>query len=242
MAEADAGAAYCVESFAKGGDGSMVDALINVLDNPWISVWLSPRETIRKIVDRDPTHDVVLLGALAGGLAALNSSLSASLGESPVAVPAWFMPYLPIWTFLSPFIGAAAGVAAIYVSAFIFQWVGRALGGVANWREVCAASAWAEVPQICIAVVALGLLLVTGVAQAFLPSLPPADPEAAARAARHFTAGDGAAAIISIWSLVIFIQNLAEVHRFSAWRALGAFVLVTVGFAALAFGLHAAMV
>lgn len=220
----------------------MVDALISALENPWVSIWLSPRETIRKIVDRDPTYGVIMLGALAGGLAGLNSSLSASLGEAPVALPAWLVPYLPIWTFLSPFIGAAAGVAAIYASAFIFQWVGRALGGVANWREVCAASAWAEVPQICLAVVALGLLLVTGVTQAFFPSLPPADPDAAARAARHFTEADGVALIVSIWSLVIFIQSLAEVHRFSVWRAFGTFVLVTVAFAALAFGLHAAMI
>lgn len=220
----------------------MVDALITALENPWVSIWLSPRETIRKIVDRDPTHDVIMLGALAGGLAGLNSSLSASLGEAPVALPPWLVPYLPIWTFLSPFIGAAAGIGAIYASAFVFQWVGRVLGGVASWREVCAASAWAEVPQICLAAVALGLLLVTGVTQAFFPSMPAADPNAAARAARHFTEADGIAVIVSIWSLVIFIQSLAEVHRFSAWRAFGAFVLVTVAIAALAFGLHAAMV
>jgi hypothetical protein len=220
----------------------MVDALILVLENPWISIWLSPRETIRKIVDRDPTRDVIMLGALAGGLAMLNSALSASLGEAPVALPAWLVPYLPIWTFLSPFIGAAAGIGAIYASAFVFQWVGRALGGVATWREVCAASAWAEVPQICLAVVALGLLLVTGVTQAFFPSMPPADPDAAARAARHFTPADGVAVIVSIWSLVIFVQNLAEVHRFPAWRAIAALILVTMGFIALAFGIHAAMV
>jgi Yip1 domain len=220
----------------------MVDALITVLENPWISIWMSPRETIRKIVDRDPNRDVITLGALAGGLAMLNSALGASLGEAPVALPAWLVPYLPIWTFLSPFIGAAAGIAAIYASAFVFQWVGRALGGVASWREVCAASAWAEVPQICLAVVALGILLWTGAAQALLPSIPPADPDAAARATRHFTAGDGAAAIVSLWSVIIFIQNLAEVHRFSAWRALGALILVVLAFAALGLGIYAAMV
>lgn len=219
----------------------MVDALITVLENPWISIWMSPRETIRKIVDRDPTHEVAMLAGLAGGLAMLNSALGASLGVTSKALPAWLVPYLPIWTFLSPFIGAAVGIALLYLFAFVFVWTGRALGGVANWREVCAANAWAEVPQICLAIVTLGILLATGVSQALFPSLPPADPAAAARATRHFTAGEGVAAIVSIWSFIIFLHTLGEVHRFSAWRALGAFMLVVVVLGALTFGAYAVL-
>jgi hypothetical protein len=81
----------------------MVDALIAVLENPWVGIWMSPRETIRRIVDRDPNYQVITLAALAGGLAMLNSALGASLGVAPVVLPAWLVPYLPIWTFLSPF-------------------------------------------------------------------------------------------------------------------------------------------
>ena len=46
--------------------GGNVDRLVTILDYPWIAIWMSPRETIKKIVNRDPTHQVIMLGALAG--------------------------------------------------------------------------------------------------------------------------------------------------------------------------------
>ncbi len=220
----------------------MVDALIAVLQNPWVGMWMNPRETIRRIVDHDPTRHVMILGALAGGLALLNMALAASIGTPPVPLPAWVVPYLPISAFLSPFVGGALGIAAVYVSGLLFTWAGRALGGVGTAREVRAAAAWSEVPQITFAIVMLGVLLVTGVGQALFPSLPPADPNVAARAARQFTPAKGVAALISLWSLVVFLHALAEVHGFSSWHALGSFILVLAGFALLALGVHAAMI
>ena len=49
-----------------GGKG--VDRIFTILDYPWIAIWMSPRETIKKIVNRDPTHQVIMLAALAGAL------------------------------------------------------------------------------------------------------------------------------------------------------------------------------
>ena len=90
-----------------GGKG--VDRIFTILDYPWIAIWMSPRETIKKIVNRDPTHQVIMLGALAGALVMLNSLLSAALGFTPTPLPENLVPYLPILTFASPFIGAAFG-------------------------------------------------------------------------------------------------------------------------------------
>ncbi|HZO81438.1 MAG TPA: YIP1 family protein [Candidatus Binataceae bacterium] len=219
----------------------MVDALIGVVQNPWVGMWMSPRETIRRIVDHDPTYHVLTLGALAGGLAMLDAALAASVGTPPVVLPGWFISYLPICALLSPFVGGALGIAAVYLSGLLFLWAGRALGGVADAREVRAAAAWAGVPQICFGVAMLAALLGNGVMQALFPSLPPADPRVAAEAAREFTAGKGVAALVSLWSLVALVHALAEVHGFSAWRALGAFIAVLAIFALLALGFHAAI-
>ncbi len=217
-----------------GGNG--VGRIFTILDYPWIAIWMSPRETIKKIVDRDPTYQVIMLGALSGALLMLNSMLGAVLGFAPTPLPAALVPYLPILTFASPFLGALFGLLGLYSTAFMMHWAGRALGGVGNALTVRAAVAWSEVPQICLSVVMLLILLGTGVWQALVPSMP--DPNAAAAAAaaaaNPFTLTRGVEAIISIWSFILLLHCVGEVHRFSAWRALGAFLLPGVIFAAIA--------
>lgn len=223
--------------------GARGDRLVTILDYPWIAIWMSPRETIKKIVDRDPTHQVIMLGALSGALVMLNTMLSAALGFTPTPLPAALVPYLPILTFASPFIGAAFGIAGLYATAFVIDWTGRALGGVGNSVTVRAAVAWSEVPQICLAVAMLLILLGTGVWQALIPSLP--DPNAAAvaaaAAANPFTVTRGIEAIISIWSFILMLHCVGAVHRFSAWRALGAFLLPGAALAAVAIVVKIAM-
>jgi hypothetical protein len=217
--------------------GGNVDRLVTILDYPWIAIWMSPRETIKKIVNRDPTHQVIMLGALAGALATINSLLSAALGFTPIPLPAQLVPYLPLLTFASPFLGAAFGIAGLYMSAFVFEWSGRVLGGTGTSQTVRAAVAWSEVPQICLAIVLLLILLGTGVWQAIVPSIP--NPNAAP--AGPFTLTRGVEAIISIWSFIVFLHCFAQVHGFSAWRALGAVLLPSAAFLAIAVVVKAAL-
>ena len=58
------------------------------------------------------------------------------------------------------------------------DWAGRVLGGVGNAVTVRAAVAWSQVPQICLSIVMLLILLGTGVWKALDLSMP--DPNAAA--------------------------------------------------------------
>lgn len=205
--------------------GGKVDRIFTILDYPWIAIWMSPRETIKKVVNRDPTHQVIMLGALAGSLAMLNFFLCAALGFTPTPPPARPLPYLPILTLASPFLGAAFGLLGLYIGAFLMDWSGRALGGVGNAVTVRAAVAWSQVPQICFAAVMLLILLGTGVWQALVPSMPDPNAASVAAVANHFTPARGVEAIISLWSFILMLHCVGEVHRFSAWRALGAFLL-----------------
>jgi hypothetical protein len=220
--------------------GDKVDHLVTILDYPWIAIWMSPRETIKKIVDRDPAYQVLMLGALSGALPMINLFLSWALGFTPIPPPAVLVPYLPILTFASPFIGAAMGILALYVTAFLMDWSGRALGGLGNALTVRAAVAWSQVPQICLSIAMLLILLGSGVYQAIVPSMP--DPNAAAAAAANtFTLTRGVEGIISIWSFVLMLHCVGAVYRFSAWRALGAFVLPGLIFAGIAIVVKVAM-
>jgi hypothetical protein len=166
--------------------------------------------------------------------------LSWALGFTPIPPPAVLVPYLPILTFASPFIGAAMGILALYVTAFLMDWSGRALGGLGNALTVRAAVAWSQVPQICLSIAMLLILLGSGVYQAIVPSMP--DPNAAAAAAANtFTLTRGVEGIISIWSFVLMLHCVGAVYRFSAWRALGAFVLPGLIFAGIAIVVKVAM-
>jgi len=195
-----------------------------ILDNPWIAIWTSPRETIREIVNRDPTYRVIMLGALAGALVALNFMLGSALNFTAALLPASVVPYLPILTLASPFLGAAFGILGLYSTAIVMDWSGRALGGVGNALTTRAALAWSGVPQICLSIVTLLILVSSRVWQALVPSISAPDGSAGA-AANPFTPMDGVEAIVWIWSFILMLQCVGEVHRFSAWRALAAFVL-----------------
>jgi len=223
---------------ARLGDKG-VDRIFTILDYPWIAIWMSPRETIKKIVSRDPTSQVIMLGALAGGLSLTNFFLAIAL--SPVApVPgshSQLKAYLPMLTLTSPFLGAAIGVLTLYINAFLLDWSGRAFGGAGNAVSVRAAVAWSSVPLICLSAVTLLILLGTGTWSALGLSIP--DPnaamEAAAAAKNPFTVTRGIEAIISIWSFILMLNGVAEVHRFSVWRALAAAVLPTIILGGIAF-------
>ena len=206
--------------------GKRVDHLVTILDYPWIAIWMSPRETIKKIVDRDPHNQVIMLGALAGSLTLLNFFLSAALGFLPTPPPKVLIPYLPILTLLSPFLGGILGIGGLYLGALAMDWAGRALGGVGNAVTVRAAIAWSMVPEICFSIAMLIILLGSGVWQVVYPVLP--DPNAGvpvSTAAAQLTPIRGIELMLSIWSFVLMLHCVGQVHRFSAWKALLAFLL-----------------
>jgi hypothetical protein len=195
-----------------------------ILDNPWIGIWTRPRKTIREIVDRDPTYRVITLAAWAGALTTLNSMLGMTLGAAPFSLPASVLPYLPILTLLSPFLGAAFGILGLYATAFVMDWSGRTLGGVGNALTVRAAVAWSGVPQICVSI--LTLIILVGAVAWHVParSIPPSNGLLEA-AADPLALTDGIETVISIWSFILMLLCVGEVHRFSVWRTLTAFLL-----------------
>jgi len=182
-----------------------------------------------------------MLAGLAGALATLNSMLGMAPTFTATPLLASLVPYLPILTLASPFLGAAFGILGLYTTALTIDWSGRVLGGVGNALTLRAALAWSGVPQICLSIVTLLILASSGVWQAVVPSMPAANGWAGA-AASLFTPMSGVETIIWIWSFILMLQCVGEVHRFSAWRALGAFVLPGAILAAIAIVIIIAMI
>jgi hypothetical protein len=184
--------------------------------NPFFSIWIEPRATIRRIVDTDPTRYVLALAAIGPALSALVTQWSKAVGANANLSVLW-----PVGVVVSVAVEAGFGILFLYINAALFRWSGSLLGGTATNVEVRAALAWSQIPVIASALVLLAALLMgVPIPQMTSGHLPHIDPA--------FFKVMAVTVALSIWSLVIHLKCLAEVHRFSAWRALGA-VLIPLG-------------
>jgi len=191
---------------------------------PFFTIWTAPRATIRRIVDSDPTRNVIALAAIGPAIGALAGQWSKALGGNANLSASW-----PIWVPFSVAIEAALGVLGLYIFGAIFKWSGSLLGGVASRVEVRAALAWSQVPAITAETVLLiAVLMGVPMPHATTGMLPQIDPA--------FYKVMVVEAVLGIWGFVVSLKCISEVHRFSAWRALGAIlippliVLVAIGF------------
>jgi len=190
----------------------------------FVTIWSSPRATIRRIVDTDPTRNVIALAAVGPAIGALAGQWSKALGNAANLSVLW-----PVWVAVSVAIQAALGVLMLFVMGAVFKWSGSLLGGVASRVEVRAALAWSQVPAIAAEIVLL-IAVLMGV------PMPHADPGTLPQIDPAFYKVMVVEGLLGIWGLVVSLKCMGEVHRFSAWRALVAILippliaLVAIGF------------
>ena len=186
----------------------------------WLTIWYRPRATIRRIVDTAPRRFVVEIAWLAGTMAAFDVEATAASIRLPARVG--HLPrFGPIGMAVFAVVMGVLNVVVLYAAGALLRWAGYMLGGTANAAEVRAGLVWAEVPSLCFSVatifaIALGL---------YMPApTTGASPDVWLRV------------ILAIWFNVILLKCIGEVHRFSAWRALGAMVLGCVAVLAVVAG------
>lgn len=189
--------------------------------SPWLSIWLRPKETIRTIVSENPNRSLGWLAAIYGFSALLNFFQSASFGAfaSPLAL-------LVAALILSPFCG--------YIVFALWSWIvlgiGKLFKGEGSFAEVRAAFAWSCVPFL-FQIPLWGLMIALFGPQLFI----------------NFEDGHLltpplvtllffvliAKLILAVWSLVIYLNALAEVERYPVWRAIGTVVIAWIVMATL---------
>jgi len=197
--------------------------------SPFFSIWIEPRATIRRIVDSDPTRNVLALAAIGPAINSLISQWSAVINGTTHPSVLW-----PLWVAFSVAIQAAFGILFLYIFAAVFRWSGSLLGGTATGVEVRAALAWSQVPAIVAEIILLFALFAGVPMPKMLPGrLPLIDP-----AFYKVMVVEG---VLGIWGFIISLKCVGEVHRFSAWRAFLAIlippiiVLVIVGLGVFLF-------
>ena len=106
-----------------------------------------------------------------------------------------------------------SGSSGLYIGAAILKWSGGLIGGVASRVEVRAAMAWSQVPGIAFEIVLLTAVLMrrADAASGEGTALPHIDPA--------FYKVLAVEVVLGLWGGIVGLYCLAEVHRFSAWRA-----------------------
>lgn len=217
---------------------------IGPADNSYFSIWWHPRATIRRIVDRDPRKMVLLLVSVA----ALLGAAGVFVAHPPVAFTLANKPVHSIapdkWQRLRWYILAGSvpfAIGTLYAMGALLRWSGALLGGSAKAVEVRAALGWSRIITIAGSLVWLGAILL-GLYRA--PEIGAAKHLSLHNLLPSLTPMGAVNALFWIWSAIVFVECIAEVHRFSAWKAIAAWVIAWLAMigVGLAVGIAASVV
>ncbi|WP_240911109.1 Yip1 family protein [Paludisphaera soli] len=177
---------------------------------PLATIWTRPRETIRRILESDPSYLVIPL-SLAAGVAKVLDAASWRHDGGRLQMPTILA--------MAMIFGPLTGVFGLYLAGWLLSWSGRVLGGVAEPEATRAALAWSLVPTVA-------SLTVSAVQLAFLgDAMFRNSPGPAAGTGRFLLATWAIHIFLGVWSLLLLLIGLSEAHRISMARALGAFLL-----------------
>jgi hypothetical protein len=176
--------------------------------SPFLTIWTSPRATIRRIVDSDPTRFVLILAVLGGFSEALDRMSMESMGDI-ISIPEILLFCI--------IVGPIIGLIGLYVGGALLKWTGTWIGGQGSSVEIRAAIAWSNIPVICALVLWIPELLLFG-EELFTSEMP--NTIASPLLTALFFAFVIVEFIIGVWAFIIFLNCLGELQRFSAWKAL----------------------
>jgi hypothetical protein len=175
--------------------------------SPWVSIWFSPRRTIRRIVDSDaPPNWWPVIGLV------LLVNIFAVLEFDPPGAVNLSRSFMPVA------IGAAQTIFAVLVGPFLLAFVGSWLGGEADPSEIRQAIAWGYAP---VAVAGLCYIPIPLIYGRTLTEVDTEIPLLVVILTMVFAVG-------AFWSVVTQVITLAEVQRFSIVRAIASMLILVI--------------
>lgn len=177
------------------------------LSNPWILMWLHPRQTMRQIIDTDPNRNVVLLAAVSGIGETLSNAAFNSKGDHAS---------LMIIFLTSVTAGPIVGIISLYIIGEFLLCTGKWIGGLAEANEIRSAFAWSGVIGIWAMILWVPEILLFG-KELFTTETPQIDASTALTT--FFWLFAVIELSIIIWGFVAFLKCLSEVQGFSFCKA-----------------------
>ncbi|MCP3742449.1 Yip1 family protein [Rossellomorea sp. BNER] len=181
--------------------------------NPWLSIWVKPRKTIRYVIDHKKFAWVFLLACLAGISNVLDGASTSNIADKvSTSVDGIVLFGLLLGPIFGLFIWA--------ITSLLYWSIGKIFKGTGTLKEVMVATAWGFIPIIVSLLLWIPDLQILGIFN-FSTLSPP------------MTAGESFVIIvsalleiaISVWYVVVLVKAIAEAHRFSAWKGLGTVII-----------------
>lgn len=186
--------------------------------NPWRSMWLRPRDTVRHLVQTSPDRLVLVLAGLAGVAQILDRAAGEAAGDTLS---------LPMILGFALVLGPLFGILSLYIGSALVAWTGRWIGGSAPPHHIRTAMAWAGVPVVAGLVLWIVVIAVLG-EEMFTTPMP--QTEASLGLALFAILCGIALFVLGVWSLVLLFKSVGEVQGFSAWKAMGNVLLGGLAF------------
>ena len=185
--------------------------------NPFLTVWLHPKQTARYVIDNKSLGFVFLLVAV-GSFAAFGSGFVGTEFNNTLPVA--------ILVLISLFIGPLFGIILTFIYAGVLYLFGKVFGGTGSYWDVFKAGSLTYIPSI-----------VTGIIYYIWMFVSPDSYFGVYETSAFTFIAPIFTFVLGIWGFVINVGALAEAHRFSNWRSfftlLIPMILVTIALIAI---------
>lgn len=196
---------------------------MNWKTSPYVTMWIHPRQTLKKILQSGAKEGFFILAFFYGLVQALNLLQILSTGQD-----------LSLWMnlILSSILALPIGVLYFYISSFFFYYVGKLIKAGGSFLDVRAAMSWANVTQIISGFItfAMALYFQNGFFMKDFLMQPFENTPLILVTLFLLTQ-----IVLSVWTFVIFVGALAEAQRLSIPKSLLNIALVVIVYIALLF-------
>jgi hypothetical protein len=176
--------------------------------NPWIGMWVRPRETIRAILNYNKSYLLLLLYWIYGFPLLLQLAQNMSLGDQYSAVSILAVAVIG---------GMLVGFIGINLGSLLFHWTGRWIGGAGSFQDVRAAVAWSSIPNAVSGLIWIIQIAMFGskIFSLSFFSMPMVGMQVSVTYICSVVS-----IVVMVWGIVILLKAIGEAQRFSAWKAL----------------------
>ncbi len=175
---------------------------------PWLSIWVKPRQTVRALINYNIKYRFFVLSLLYGLPTVLQMAQNLSLG-SVFSLPAIIL----ISLILSPILGS---IGLILCTTFL-TFTGRMLGGKGSFLEMRCGVSWTNATNL-VTVIVWGALISQFKEVIFYEGfvrMPMTVTEASWLSIYFFVQ-----LVVAVWSFILLLYAVSEVHKFSIWKSL----------------------